>query len=67
MTTGPDDHPFLRAHAGMANLSLQEGRGGGAGPVVQTRPTTEEEDMAYFERRYQERVSENEPTRYKDN
>ncbi|KAJ7348792.1 hypothetical protein OS493_039013 [Desmophyllum pertusum] len=51
---GPDDHPFLRAHAGMAGLSLEDGMGGGAGQVA--RQTTEEEDMAYFEKRYQARL-----------
>ncbi|KAJ7354751.1 hypothetical protein OS493_030528 [Desmophyllum pertusum] len=50
----PDDHPFLRAHAGMAGLSLEDGMGGGAGQVA--RQTTEEEDMAYFEKRYQARL-----------
>lgn len=53
---GPDDHPFLRAHAGMAGLSLEDGMGHNAGQVA--RKTTEEEDMAYFEKRYQARVSE---------
>ena len=39
----------------MAGLSLEDGMGGGAGQVA--RQTTEEEDMAYFEKRYQARVS----------
>ena len=38
----------------MANLSLGDGMGGARGTVA--KRTTEEEDMAYFERRYQERV-----------
>ena len=53
---GPDDHPFLRAHVGMAGLSLEDRTGAGSGQVA--RRTTEEEDMAYFEKRYQARVSE---------
>ena len=40
----------------MAELSLEDGMGGNAGQVA--RGTTEEEDMAYFEKRYQARVSE---------
>lgn len=40
----------------MAGLSLEDGMGGGAGQVA--RRTTEEEDMAYFEKRYQARVSD---------
>ncbi|KAL9966029.1 hypothetical protein ACROYT_G024037 [Oculina patagonica] len=51
---GPDDHPFLRARAGMAGLSLEDGMGGSTGQVA--RRTTEEEDMAYFEKRYQARL-----------
>ncbi|XP_020609192.1 protein FAM221A-like isoform X2 [Orbicella faveolata] len=50
----PDDHPFLRAHTGMAGLSLEDGMGNNAGQVA--RRTTEEEDMAYFEKRYQARL-----------
>lgn len=53
---GPNDHPFLRVQAGLARLSLEDGMGAGAGQVA--RRTTEEEDMAYFEKRYQARVSE---------
>ena len=56
---GPNDHPFLRVQAGLAGLaglSLEDGMGAGAGQV--SRRTTEEEDMAYFEKRYQARVSE---------
>lgn len=51
---GPHDHPFLKAHAGMGALSLEDGMGGNTGQVA--RRTTEEEDMAYFEKRYQARV-----------
>ena len=40
----------------MAGLSLEDGMGSNAGQVA--RRTTEEEDMAYFEKRYQARVSE---------
>lgn len=40
----------------MAGLSLEDGMGNNAGQVA--RRTTEEEDMAYFEKRYQARVSE---------
>ena len=36
-------------------MSLEDGMGGIAGQLA--RKTTEEEDMAYFERRYQARVS----------
>ena len=36
-------------------MSLEDGMGGTAGQLA--RRTTEEEDMAYFERRYQARVS----------
>ena len=54
---GAGDHPFLRMYQGMENLSLEGPRNGdgGAGPLVR-RQTTEEEDMAFFEKRYQERV-----------
>lgn len=38
----------------MAGLSLEDGMGGSTGQVA--RRTTEEEDMAYFEKRYQARV-----------
>lgn len=59
---GHDDHPFLRAQAGLAGLSLEDGMGAGAGQVVHR--TTEEEDMAYFEKRYQARLkAEKEQTR----
>lgn len=40
----------------MAGLSLEDGMRSNAGQVACR--TTEEEDMAYFERRYQARVSE---------
>lgn len=40
----------------MAGLSLEDGRGGTVGRQVACR-STEEEDMAYFERQYQARVS----------
>lgn len=40
----------------MAGLSLEDGMGNNAGQVA--RRTTKEEDMAYFEKRYQARVSE---------
>ena len=36
-------------------MSLEDGMGGIAGQLAHR--TTEEEDMAYFERRYQARVS----------
>lgn len=36
-------------------MSLEDGMGGMEGRLA--RRTTEEEDMAYFERRYQARVS----------
>ena len=39
----------------MARLSLEDERSGATGQVA--RQTTEEEDMAYFEKRYQARVS----------
>jgi len=39
----------------VARLSLEDGMGGAAGQVACR--TTEEEDMAYFEKRYQARVS----------
>ena len=52
---GPDDHPFLRMHKGFQNLSVEAGSGA-AGPLVR-KQTTEEEDMEFFEKRYQERVS----------
>ena len=44
-------------YQGMENLSLEGPKNGdgGAGPLVR-RQTTEEEDMAFFEKRYQERV-----------
>ncbi|EDO43591.1 predicted protein [Nematostella vectensis] len=48
---GPHDHAFLKAYGG---LSLEDGPGQGRGAVA--RRTTEEEDMAWFEKRYQERV-----------
>lgn len=51
---GPNDHPFLRVQAGLAGLSLEDGMGAGAGQVAHR--TTEEEDMAYFEKRYQARL-----------
>jgi len=38
----------------MAGLSLEDGMGNNAGQVA--RRTTEEEDMAYFEKRYQARL-----------
>lgn len=53
---GPYDHPFLKAHTGMAGLSLEDGMRSNAGQVAHR--TTEEEDMACFEKRYQARVSE---------
>ena len=53
---GPDDHPFLRTRTGMAGLSLEDGMGSNARQVAHR--TAEEEDMAYFEKRYQARVSE---------
>jgi len=51
---GPGDHPFLRAHAGVSGLSLEDGMGGATGQVACR--TTKEEDMAYFEKRYQARL-----------
>ena len=47
------DHPFLRMYADLEKLSVEDNKV--AGPLVPRR-TTEEEDMAYFEKRYQERV-----------
>ena len=47
---GFDDHPFLRAHSGLAQLSLEDKNEGKPGM------SSEERDMAYFERRYQEKV-----------
>ncbi|XP_068670617.1 protein FAM221A-like [Montipora foliosa] len=52
--TGPDDHPFLRSHSGIARLSLHDGMGNTDKQLA--RRTTEEEDMAYFEKQYQARL-----------
>ncbi|XP_028396633.1 protein FAM221A-like isoform X1 [Dendronephthya gigantea] len=48
---GPDDHPFLRVHSDMARLSLEEMK-----DIQKPGMTKEEADMAYFEKRYQERL-----------
>jgi len=53
---GPDDHPFLRMYKGFQNLSV-EGSSGDVGHLVR-KQTTEEEDMAFFEKRYQERLKQ---------
>ena len=47
---GRGDHPFLRVHTGMARLSLDDG-------TSKAVRTTEDQDMAYFERQYQARVN----------
>ena len=47
---GRRDHPFLRVHTGMARLSLDDG-------TSKAIRTTEDQDMAYFERQYQARVN----------
>lgn len=46
---GRRDHPFLRVHTGMARLSLDDG-------TSKAVRTTEDQDMAYFERQYQARL-----------
>eukprot|EP00058_Branchiostoma_floridae_P001820 XP_002587308.1 hypothetical protein BRAFLDRAFT_239751 [Branchiostoma floridae] len=59
---GVDDHPFLRAHA--STIRQVEGQrqlqGGGGVPALTNQmegmKMEGEDDMAYFERRYQERV-----------
>ncbi|KAK3716941.1 hypothetical protein QZH41_014633 [Actinostola sp. cb2023] len=47
---GPHDHAFLKAHAGISELSLEDRKKGGVPGMTQ-----EEQDMAWFEKRYQER------------
>ncbi|XP_031574050.1 protein FAM221A-like [Actinia tenebrosa] len=47
---GPHDHAFLKAHANMAELSLEDRKDGAMAGMTQ-----EERDMAWFEKRYQER------------
>ena len=44
----------MRIYEGMEKLGI-EGKKGVPGPLVR-KQTTEEEDMAFFEKRYQERV-----------
>lgn len=50
---GAFDHPFLKIHSGMNQLSIANTDQ----PKTVAKGTKEEEDMAYFERRYQQRVS----------
>ena len=50
---GSLDNPFLKMHASMKELGLNETKDSSAEKLM----TQEERDMAYFERRYQERVS----------
>ena len=46
---GPFDHPFLKVHGELNRLCLESNE-------EQSHMTQEEKDMAYFEKRYQERV-----------
>lgn len=54
LISGPGDHPFLRSHQKLQPLAI-EGSSASASQLVR-RQTTEEEDMAYFEKRYKDRV-----------
>uniref|UniRef100_A0A8D1MUV8 Protein FAM221A n=1 Tax=Sus scrofa TaxID=9823 RepID=A0A8D1MUV8_PIG len=50
------DHPFLRAFQASSNSPPETLRDGGTSSQVPSLRKPEEDDMAFFERRYQERV-----------
>lgn len=50
------DHPFLRAFQASSNSPPETLRDGGTSSQVPSLRKPEEDDMAFFERRYQERI-----------
>ncbi|XP_057293401.1 protein FAM221A-like [Hydractinia symbiolongicarpus] len=51
---GPFDHPFLKIHSNMQELGLDDKNNNDASLQM----TQEEKDMAYFEKRYQQRLKQ---------